>query len=112
MKTAVPHIEVDSDRCGGKPCVAGTRIRVWDVHVWHDLEGRRPEEIAAAFPQLTVADVHAALAYYLDHRVDIEQQMAEADRIAGDVESAQGSTRFTRLRDSMSGANDVAIPPG
>ncbi len=20
---------------GGKPCIAGTRIRVWDVHIWH-----------------------------------------------------------------------------
>jgi uncharacterized protein (DUF433 family) len=112
MKTAVPHIEVDSDHCGGKPCVAGTRIRVWDVHVWHDLEGRRPEEIAAAFPQLTLADVHAALAYYLDHRSEIEEQMVDSKRRVADLEAAQGPTRFTRLRDAMMGSTDASIPSG
>ena len=28
---AVQHIEIDPAKCGGKPCIAGTRIRVWDV---------------------------------------------------------------------------------
>ena len=69
-------------KCGGKPCVAGTRIRVWDVHVWHDLQGQSPGEIVAAFPQLSLADVHAALAYYLDHRNEIDCQMKEADFVA------------------------------
>ena len=67
------HIEQSDDVCGGKPRVAGTRIRVWDVHFWRDLRGMTPEEIVAEFPQLSVADVHAALAYYLDHREDIER---------------------------------------
>jgi hypothetical protein len=85
---------------------------VWDVHVWHDLEGRRPEEIAAAFPQLSVADVHAALAYYHDHRAEIEQQMADGNRFVADLEAAQAPTRFTLLRDAMMGATDASIPPG
>jgi uncharacterized protein (DUF433 family) len=106
------HIETSPDRCGGKPCIAGTRIRVWDVHIWHDLEGRRPEEIVATFPQLTVADVHAALAYYFDHRQEIELQMAEADRLARTMDDSQGPTRFTRLRDSMTGGADAALPSG
>jgi uncharacterized protein (DUF433 family) len=49
-------IETRPDKCGGKPCIAGTRIRVWDIHVWHDLKGESPEQIAANFPQITVAD--------------------------------------------------------
>lgn len=97
------HIDIDSARCGGKPCIAGTRVRVWDVHLWHDLRGRSPEEVVAIFPQLTLADVHAALAYYLDHREEIERQMAEADEIATAAEQAQGPTRFSRLRDQLLG---------
>ncbi len=59
---AVQHIESVPGKCGGKPCIADTRIRVWDIHVWHNLRGQSPEQIVAAFPQLSLADVYAALA--------------------------------------------------
>jgi len=72
------HIRTDPAVCGGKPCIAGTRIRVWDVHVWHDLRGMTPEEIVGEFPQLTIADVHAALMYYHDNRTLLEQQDRQA----------------------------------
>ena len=51
-----PHI------CGGRPCVAGTRIRVQDIYVWHELSGQTADEIVSRFPQLTMSDVYAALA--------------------------------------------------
>jgi len=95
------HIETCDDVCGGKPCVAGTRIRVWDIHVWHDLQGQSPEEMVALYPQLTVADIYAALAYYLDHQKVIDQQAAE-DRVAArQLEAEQGPTRFSQLRDEL-----------
>ena len=95
------HIETNANVCGGKPCVKGTRIRVWDIHVWHDLGGQSPEEIVALYPQLTVADVYAAIAYYLDHQTAIDQQ-ANEDRAAADkIEVEQGPTRFSRLRDEL-----------
>ena len=75
------HIATDPRICGGKPCVAGTRIRVWDIHVWHDLQGRAPEEIVAEFPHLTVGDVHAALTYYHDNRELLEQQDRRAQEL-------------------------------
>lgn len=95
------HIESKPGVCGGKPCIAGTRIRVWDIHVWHDLRGQSPEEIVAAFPQLSLASVHAALAYYLDHREQIESQMKEAEDFVARMEAEQESTRFSRLRDHL-----------
>ncbi len=95
------HIERKPGVCGGKPCVSGTRIRVWDVHVWHDLHGWSPEEIVVQFPHLSVSDVHAALAYYLDHCKEIESEMAEAEAYVARLEAEQGPTRFTKLRDSL-----------
>jgi uncharacterized protein (DUF433 family) len=95
------HIERNPQICGGKPCVAGTRIRVWDIHVWHDLKGQTPEEIVAAFPQLTLASVHAALAYYFDQRETIEQQMREAGELVDHMTAEQGPTRYTRLRNEL-----------
>jgi hypothetical protein len=39
-----------------------------------DLRGYSPEEIAGSvYPDLTLAQVYAALAYYEDHRDDIDQ---------------------------------------
>lgn len=68
--------------CGGKPCIAGTRIRVQDVFVWHELQGQSADEIVSRFPQLTMADVYAALSYYWDHRDEIQLDMqAESDLV-------------------------------
>lgn len=57
-----PRIAVDPQICGGRPVVAGTRVRVTDV-----LEmmagGAGAEEIVADFPYLSLDDVRAALAY-------------------------------------------------
>jgi uncharacterized protein (DUF433 family) len=63
--------------CGGKPRISGHRIRVEDVAVWHEVQGLQPEAIVARYPQLTFADVYAALAYYYDHRDEIRRSMEE-----------------------------------
>jgi uncharacterized protein (DUF433 family) len=55
------HIEVTPGRCGGKPRIAGTRIHVQDIYVWHQLQGQSADEIVANFPHLTLADVYGAL---------------------------------------------------
>jgi uncharacterized protein (DUF433 family) len=94
----VQHIEINPNKCGAKPCIAGTRIRVWNIHVWHNLRGQSPEQIIAEFPQLSLADVYAGLAYYLDHREEIEQQMKEAEQFADKMRRNQGPTKFDALK--------------
>src|SRR5712691_9473872 len=75
-------IESQPGVCGGKPCVAGTRIRVQDVFVWHELQRQSADEIVSRFLQLTMADVYAALSYYWDHRDEIQRDMqAESDLV-------------------------------
>ena len=71
------HITVTPGVCGGKPCIAGSRIRVQDIVVWHEADRMTPEEIIVHYPSITLADIYAALAYYHDHREDIRHQMAE-----------------------------------
>jgi len=65
--------------CGGKPRIAGTRIRVQDIYVWHELQGQSAEEILTHFPHLTLAGIYAALAYFWDHRDAILQDIADDD---------------------------------
>jgi uncharacterized protein (DUF433 family) len=71
------HIEIVQGAGGPKARIAGHRIRVEDVVIWHEQLGMSPDEIVEAFPTITLADVHAALAYYWDNRDEIERQMAE-----------------------------------
>lgn len=72
------HIAKTPGICGGKACIAGHRIRVMDIVVQYENVGLSPTEIVKdVFPSITVADVHAAIAYYLDHREEIEANFAE-----------------------------------
>ena len=73
------HIKITPDVCGGKPCIAGHRIRVQDIVIDYEYLGMSPEEILSAYPGITLADVHAALAYYYDNKEEINQSIQEEE---------------------------------
>ena len=83
---ATQHIEMRPSAIHGqKACIAGTRISVEDVYVWHELMGKSPDQVVSEYPFLSLAQVHAALAYYYDHADDIREQVRrgreESERI-------------------------------
>jgi uncharacterized protein (DUF433 family) len=65
------RIVLTPDTCGGQPRVAGTRIRVQDIYCWHEVEGKSADEIVNSFPQISMADVYAALSYFWSHRDEL-----------------------------------------
>jgi uncharacterized protein (DUF433 family) len=71
-----PHISIDADICSGHPRVAGTRIRVANVVLWIE-QGQSPDEIVVAHPQLSLADVYAAMAFYFDNRQEMDRLIKE-----------------------------------
>ncbi len=75
--TQIERIVSTPGVCGGRPCIAGTRIRVQDVYVLHELQGLSAEEIVGQFPGISMADVYAALAWFWDHRGEVQRQMDE-----------------------------------
>lgn len=95
--TISEHIEATPGVCGGKPRIAGHRIRVQDVVVWHECQGQSPDEIVARFPQLSLADVHAALAYYFDHREEIRQQIEDDKAVAEQLRANTPSKLIEKL---------------
>jgi uncharacterized protein (DUF433 family) len=107
--TVASHIECKPSVCGGKPCIAGTRIRVQDVYDWHEREGFSPDEIVTRFPQLTLADVYAALAYYWDHREAIEQARNEDRDFIEELRASIPSKLVQKI--SARDAGDAPIPP-
>jgi uncharacterized protein (DUF433 family) len=75
---------------GGRPRIAGTGVTVQRVVVWYKL-GLTPEEIMAEFGHLTLAQVHAALAYYHANRDEIESAIAADRADAGRLARQHGS---------------------
>ncbi|MCI0428718.1 MAG: DUF433 domain-containing protein [Nitrospiraceae bacterium] len=66
-----PHIAISEDVVGGKPRIAGHRITVQHIVIWHERMGLSADEIASNHG-LSLADVYAALTYYYDHRQEID----------------------------------------
>jgi uncharacterized protein (DUF433 family) len=89
---ATDHIAIDADTCSGHPRVAGTRIRVANVVLWTE-QGKSPDEIVAAYPQLSLADVYAALAFYSDHREEMDQLIRADEEFIAELESQHGQWR-------------------
>lgn len=66
LNTPLDRISIDPHVCFGKPCIKGTRI--WVSLILDFLaSGSTPKEILAAYPQLTEADIRAAIAYVRVH---------------------------------------------
>jgi uncharacterized protein (DUF433 family) len=82
------HIELTPGVCGGKPRVAGTRIRVQDIVIWYERMNLSADEIASKFPQVSIADVHAALTYYHDHRSKVDEQMRQGEALVEEIRRA------------------------
>ncbi len=80
---AHPHIAHTPGTCGGKPRIAGTRIKVSLIAREYEQDGLSPHQIAEAHPHLTLAQIHAALSYFYDHQAEIAEELeAEAATLA------------------------------
>ncbi len=97
------HISKTPGVCGGRACIAGHRIRVSDIVVWHELRGYSADQIVDLFPGITLADVHAALVYYFDHRQEIEDEFRSADQWAEWVKAHIPSKIPPELREKAGG---------
>ena len=96
-RTLDEHIELTPDTAGGKPRIRGRRITVQDVAIWHERLGRGADAIAAEY-DLTLADVYAALAYYFDHREEIDRRIAEDHAFAEALRARTPSKLSQKLR--------------
>ena len=77
--------------CAGKPRIAGHRIRVQDVAIWHEQMGMSAAEIVAEYSGITLEDVSAALGYYQDHRQEIDADIRQGTDTYEALKSKQPS---------------------
>ncbi|NDJ59912.1 MAG: DUF433 domain-containing protein [Chloroflexi bacterium] len=86
----IQHIEATPGVCGGKPRIAGRRITVQNIVVLYRYGQWSVERIAAEL-NLKRSQVHAALAYYDDHRDLIDRAIRESgSRVAHNGTSSNG----------------------
>jgi uncharacterized protein (DUF433 family) len=91
------HIEIDAGIRGGKPRITGTRIAVSDVVLMHLRMGQSLEQIAGHY-DVSLAALHATMAYYYDHQADINRAMQEEDAALQASRESQSSLLQAKLR--------------
>jgi uncharacterized protein (DUF433 family) len=76
-QVSINYIAIDPDYCGGKPRVVGTRIPVATIAQLYLEMGETLEAIASEY-NLSLSAVYAAMAYYYDHKENIDRHTAES----------------------------------
>ena len=94
-----PHIVSTPGVRAGRPCIDGTRIAVIDVVDAHQM-GESVESLCNYFSSrpLTLAEIYAALAYYHDHKAELDAE-AEEDARVFDEERQQREDYVRALAD-------------
>ena len=94
---SIDTIVSDSSIRDGQPIVAATQIRVSDIVASHLYRGQTPDELAVNY-KLSLGQVYAALAYYYQHKDQIDELMQqEWDRANTYLETLEKNGRLIRV---------------
>jgi len=81
-ETTYEHVVLDDEQV---PLIEGTSVKVVELVADHKAYGWSPEELHFQHPHLTLGQIHSALAYYWDHRQDLDEdikkRLRRADRL-------------------------------
>lgn len=102
VKVLDGHIETTPDVSGGKPRIAGHRITVQNIVVWHEQLGKSADEISAEY-DLPLSSIYAALAYYFDHQEEIDRAIAEDEAFVQALQEETDSPLAAKLNSLRGG---------
>lgn len=72
LETRYKHIELNKDRV---PHIAGTKTKLAELVIEQQAYRWSPEELRFQHPHLTLGQIHSALAYYWDHREELDRDI-------------------------------------
>ena len=75
--------------CSGEPRIKDSRIKVEHIVYEYVHQQMSPRDIWEAHPHITLAQIHAALSYYYDHRREIDRNIIEGEDLAERMEKEQ-----------------------
>jgi uncharacterized protein (DUF433 family) len=73
IATRYEHIVLDDD---GVPLIIGTTMKVIEFVLEQTAYGWSAEELHLQHPYLSLGQIHSALAYYWDHKDELDQDIA------------------------------------
>lgn len=88
---------------GGRPCIVGTTLRVLDIVNAMNIGRRSPEQMAESY-QVSLAKIHAALAYYYENQDEIDADIREDQRRSEEIAArvlANKRSLYSRLQRYM-----------
>ena len=106
-----PRIVATPGTCGGAPRIDGTRIKVQNVLVWHEVMGMSFEDILEGYPHLSLAGIRAALEYCDEHRAEILASL-ETERLYVERMERESTPhpRLARFRERVNATDDPLSP--
>ncbi|MEE4377294.1 MAG: DUF433 domain-containing protein [Candidatus Competibacteraceae bacterium] len=90
------HIVTKPGIAGGKPHIIGHRITVQNIVIWHERMGKSADEISAEY-DLKLSEVYAALAYYFDHREEVDRDIEESEEFVASLRKTTPSILQKKL---------------
>jgi uncharacterized protein (DUF433 family) len=97
--TVHPHVAIRKD---GIPVVRGTQFKIIQIIRDHVQHGLRPDQIQQEHPGLTLAQIHGTLAYYYDHKSDLDAMLREraegAEQILRDLPPTVARERLRQAK--------------
>ena len=93
---AYEHVQLDA---GGVPFIAGTTMKLVELVMAQLAHGWSPEELHFQHPYLTLGQIHSALAYYWDHKAELDADIERRGRWAEQARQEAGpSSLAAKLR--------------
>lgn len=101
METRYKHIVLNEDHV---PSIAGTTMKLVELVVEQQAYGWSPEELHFQHPYLTLGQIHSALAYYWDHREELDRDIQHRlERVTELRRASRPSPLAARLKDQGTG---------
>jgi uncharacterized protein (DUF433 family) len=80
----------------GVPVIADTTMKVIELMTSVKAYGWNPDELHANYPHLSMSQIHSALAYYWDHKADIDAEIERIDQWAARARQQAGESTVAR----------------
>jgi uncharacterized protein (DUF433 family) len=106
VKSRHPYITRKKAVCGGKPIIAGTRLKVSQIAIEYERLGWTPDQIIDAHPHLRLEQVHDALSYYYENQAQIDRDILSGEQTVLELRRQYPAKRLTR----SNGLSRVFVP--
>lgn len=86
-----PHVDLDGK---GNPVLSGTTLKIVELVMAQRAHGWSPEELHFQHPELSLGQIHSALAYYWDHKDELDADIEQRSHYAEQARQEAGPSRL------------------